>query len=406
MRVCVLGAGIAGVTTAYRLNREGFDVTVIERQSCAAMETSFANGAQLSVSNAQPWAQPGMVLKALKWVFKEDSSLFIRPALSWREWYWIAGFFANCRAGAAERNTAALVKLCLRSRDLYYEMLERENIEFDFSARGVLHFYLDGAEYERAKRLGAWLADDGRVLRTVVDAPEILRIEPALERIADRVVGGFYAAEDATGDAHLFCRALAAICRDRGVEFRYDTAVTGLTPGRGEIVVGTDGGAVCADHAVCCLGSCSPLLLRAVGVFVNVYPVKGYSLTIQMEDAASLEAAPSVSVLDDRRKIVASRLGGRLRVAGTAELDGYNLDIRRSRIEPLTRWVRELFPQISLEYAVPWAGLRPATPSNLPYVGKTRHPRLWLNTGHGSLGWTSAMATAEQVSHVILKCRV
>lgn len=405
MRVCVLGAGIAGVTTAYRLNREGHDVTVVERRPCAAMETSFANGAQLSVGNAQPWAQPGMALKALKWIFKEDSSLFIRPRLSWREWYWIAGFFANCRARAAERNTAALVKLCLRSRDLYYELLEREHIEFDFAQKGVLHFYLDRGEYERARQLGAWRASGEQPLRAPVDTAEILRIEPALGRIADRIVGGFYAREDATGDAHAFCKALADICRARGVEFRYDTEITGLKPGRGEVVVHTGGGAVCADHAVCCLGPYSPLLLRRVGVFVNVYPVKGYSLTIQLEDKASLAAAPSVSVLDDRRKIVASRLGDRLRVAGTAELDGYNLDIRRRRIAPLMRWVRELFPGISLEYAVPWAGLRPATPSNLPLVGATRHPRLWLNTGHGTLGWTAAMATAEQVCRAILEGR-
>jgi len=405
MRVCVLGAGIAGVTTAYRLNREGLDVTVVERRECAAMETSFANGAQLSVGNAQPWAQPGMAFKALKWIFNEDSSLFIRPRLSWREWYWVAGFFANCRAAAAERNTAALVGMCLRSRDLYYELLERENIEFDFAKRGVLHFYRDRGEYERAKRFSAWRADGEHPLRAIVGTDEILRIEPALERIAGRIVGGFYAREDATGDAHVFCRALAGICRERGVEFRYDTEITGLAPRRGEVVVHTGGDAVRADHAVCCLGPCSPLLLRKAGVFVNVYPVKGYSLTIPLEDAASRKAAPLVSVLDDRRKIVASRLGDRLRVAGTAELDGYNLDIRRRRIAPLMRWVRELFPAISLEYAAPWAGLRPATPSNLPIVGATRHPRLWLNTGHGTLGWTAAMATAEQVCRAILECR-
>ena len=405
--VCVLGAGIAGVTTAYWLNREGFEVTVIERQARAGMETSFANGAQLSLANAVPWALPGMAWKAMRWIFDENASLFIRPKFSWREWWWIIGFFANCRARAADRNTAALIELCRRSLNLYCELIERESLEFDFSKKGVLHFYCDAAEYRNARRLGARLARGEHPCRVAVDRAEILRLEPALAAAAGRIVGGFYAERDATGDAHAFCKELARVCGARGVRFRYRTRVAGLAPRRDGIVVKVadengDGDALGADHAVCCLGAYSPLLLRTVGVFVNVYPVKGYSLTIDLKDADARAAAPSVSVLDDQHKIVASRLGNRLRVAGTAELDGYNLDIRERRIAPLKNWVRALFPHVSLEYAAPWAGLRPATPSNLPYVGATRHPRLWLNTGHGSLGWTSAMATAEQVAYAII----
>ena len=405
--VCVLGAGIAGVTTAYRLHREGFAVTVIERRARAGMETSFANGAQLALSNAVPWALPGMAWKAIRWVFNEDSSLFIRPRFSWREWRWVVGFFANCRARAADRNTAALIGMCRRSLDLYYELIEREHLKFDFSRKGVLHFYRDAEEYRNARRFGARLMSGEHPCRVAVDGEEIVRLEPALAAAAGRIVGGFYAEGDATGDAHLFCKELARVCDARGVRFRYRTRVTGLAPRPDGIVVtvADDGGcrdALGVDHAVCCLGSYSPLLLRTLGVFVNVYPVKGYSLTIDLKDAAARAAAPSVSLLDDEHKIVASRLGNRLRIAGTAELDGYNLDIRERRIAPLANWVRRLFPRISLEYAVPWAGLRPATPSNLPYVGATRHPRLWLNTGHGSLGWTSAMATAEQVAYAIM----
>lgn len=396
MRVCILGAGITGLTTAYQLLKHGFEVSVVDREAGPALGASHANGGQLSVSNAIPLAYPGIVIRVLKNLYSQKY-LFYRPHGSWQEWRWLYSFLRNCRATIADDNLTRLAHICLRSRSLYYQLLEKTGIECEFASEGILHFYFDNQAYRLAMRQADRLRAISPLVRQPLNQQRMIEIEPALEPVAGKIIGGFYSPEDATGDAYLFCQGLAKLCAEQGVEFLYQTNILGLTTRLREMIVETDRGIYQADHVVCCLGAQAPLLLRSVGVSINLYPLKGYSITIPLKEAATRAAAPLVSLFDDHHKIVATRLGQRLRVAGIAELNAYNLEIPDSRIALLKHWVAELLPAIPLQNISPWAGLRPATPSNLPYVGASRHPRLWLNTGHGTLGWTAALATAEEL---------
>ena len=397
MRVYVLGAGIVGLTTAYQLTSHGFDVVVIDKENQPAMGASYANGAQLSVSNAIPIAHPSVFFYLLKSMLKKEGGLFFKARLSQHQWRWLYHFIGNCRTAVAESNLTRLAKICLRSRELYYQLIDQADMQFDFSKSGILHFYFDSTAYKIASRQTALLRQVSPKIREIVDRDRIIEIEPALRRFAENIVGGFYSPEDAVGDAQHFCVALEHLCRERGVEFIYDTQVQNLKLNRREVVIQTNRGDYKADQAVCCLGVYSPMLLRKVGISLNIYPLKGYSITIDLADAESRRCAPKVSLLDDQYKLVASRLGQRLRIAGIAELDNYNVDINPNRIAYLKQWVHTHLPEVSTDQYTSWAGLRPATPSNLPYVGNTYHRRLWLNTGHGTLGWTAAMATAETV---------
>ena len=403
MRICVLGAGIAGLTTAYSLSSQGFDVLVIELEDQPAMGASHANGAQLSVSNAIPIAHPSVFFYLLKSLFKQENGLFFKAHLRWDEWRWIYHFIRNCRTTVSESNLIRLAKICLRSRELYYQLIEQHDIDFNFSKQGILHFYFDSAAYKIASRQAALLRQVSPQIRQSVDRDRIIEIEPALKTCSENIVGGFYSPEDAVGDARIFCIELERLCKEREVKFSYNTRVQNLKLKSREVIVQSNQGDFNADHAVCCLGVYSATLLKKIGISLNIYPLKGYSITIDLEDAESRLHAPNVSLLDDQYKLVASRLGERLRIAGIAELDSYNIDINPNRVAYLKQWVNTYLPEIPTGKYTAWTGLRPATPSNLPYVGNAYHPRLWLNTGHGTLGWTAAMATAETVSNGILR---
>ncbi|WP_242538928.1 D-amino acid dehydrogenase [Trinickia acidisoli] len=400
-RIAVIGAGITGVTTAYALARRGHRVTVLERHRYAAMETSFANGGQLSASNAEVWNSRATVLKGLRWMFKRDAPLLMNPRPSWHKYSWIGEFLRQIPHYRS--NTIETVRLAIAAREHLFSIAQREAIEFDLEQRGILHFYATRSEFEAASKVNTLLREGGLDRRSVTP-DEIRAIEPTLH---GQFYGGFFTESDSTGDIHKFTRGLAQACERLGVEFRYDTAVQSIDGSSdGEIAIaaqreGRDEMGM-FDRVVICAGVGSRALAAYVGDHVNVYPVKGYSITVSLDDPSSREAAPWVSLLDDRAKIVTSRLGvDRFRVAGTAELNGANRDIRANRIEPLVRWVRTHFPAVSTSRVIPWAGLRPMLPSMLPRVGRGRRRGVFYNTGHGHLGWTLSAATAEGVAQLV-----
>ncbi|WP_321842066.1 D-amino acid dehydrogenase [Paraburkholderia bannensis] len=400
-RIAVIGAGITGVTTAYALARRGHSVTVIDRHRYAAMETSFANGGQLSASNAEVWNSRATVFKGLRWMTRRDAPLLMNPRPNWHKYSWIGEFLRqipNYRS-----NTIDTVRLAIAAREHLFSIAKRESIEFDHEQRGILHFYATRKEFDAATKVNALLREGG-LDRRAVTPDEIRAIEPTLQ---GDFHGGFFTESDSTGDIHKFTRGLAQACERLGVEFQYDTTVQSIGDAHnGTVSIATSRDAlpsVCTfDRVVICAGVGSRALAAQVGDHVNVYPVKGYSITVCLDDAASQQGAPWVSLLDDAAKIVTSRLGAdRFRIAGTAEINGANRDIRSDRIEPLVRWARTHFPSISTSRVIPWAGLRPMLPSMLPKVGRGRQRNVFYNTGHGHLGWTLSAATAESVALLV-----
>ncbi|ARP98450.1 D-amino acid dehydrogenase [Pseudorhodoplanes sinuspersici] len=399
--IAVIGAGITGVTTAYALLERGYRVTVFDRHRYAGMETSFANGGQLSASNAEVWNKPSTILHGLRWMLQADAPLLMNPRPSWHKYSWMAQFAGHIMH--YRRNTIETVRLAIAAREHLFAMAEKEHIDFDLEKRGILHIYRDRAGFEKAAKVNALLKEGG-LDRFVVTPDDIAQIEPTL---SGAYYGGFFTPSDATGDIHKFTRGLAAACVHRGVVVHYDASVEAIIPeSHGHVLHwrSPDSGmqALHADAVVVCAGVASRNFAAMLGDRLNIYPVKGYSITINMLDEASQNAAPTVSILDDATKIVASRLGrDRFRVAGTAEFNGYNRDIRDDRVRPLITWTRELFPGVATDRVVPWSGLRPMMPNMLPRVGRGRRPGVYYNTGHGHLGWTLSAATAQMVAQSV-----
>ena len=422
MNIIVLGAGVIGVSTAWFLRKAGHSVTVIDRQREAALETSSANGGQISVSQSEPWAGPGAPLKLVKWWFSGDSPLLFRPKLDWQQWNWGLQFAFECLPGQQRHNIVQMMHLANYSLGVLRDIRDETGIAYDHLSRGILQIYFDRSSFAEASELAELYKQFG-IHREPKSVAETLKIEPALAAVADRLAGSTFAPEDETGDARMFTQGLARLAQQAGVKFRYGVDIERIVTSDGRVtgVSVTTRGArsaankpvdkhrrtasrsyaetVAADAYVVALGSYSPLLLGPIGVRAVIYPAKGYSATLPICDPSKV---PNMSVTDDSVKIVFTRLGSRLRVAGTAELNGYNTELNRVRCEALTRRTRELFPGScewdNVEY---WTGLRPSTPSNVPLIGRTKYPNLFLNSGHGTLGWTMGPGSGKALADLI-----
>ena len=404
MKVVVLGAGLLGLTSAYFLRQQGHDVTVVDRQASPAAETSFANGGQISVSHAEPWANPSAPFKVLKWLGREDAPLLFRLRADRRQWLWGLQFLRECTPARTRHNIAQIVRLGTYSRDMLQQLRRDRNIAYDECTQGILHFYTSQKEFDGAEVPAAQMRELG-CDRRVISADEAVKLEPALRHIWPQLAGATYTAEDESGDANLFARELVKRCDEDGVLFRMSHTVTALREAGGEIdhVEATDPSGrfqrIRADAYVLAMGSLSPLYAEPLGIALPIYPAKGYSVTMPVRDASM---AHQVSLTDDEYKPVFSRLGDRLRIAGTAELNGYDRDLNRVRCEAIVKRVEQLFPGAGdASQAQFWTGLRPATPSNVPIIGRSKLKNLFLNTGHGTLGWTHSCGSGKSIARIV-----
>jgi len=404
LKVVILGAGITGVSSAWFLREAGFDVTVIDRQPEAALETSFANGGQISVSQSEPWANPDAPMKVLKWLWHDDSPLLFRPRFDAKQWAWGMRFLRECLPGRSEQNIVQLVNLGLYSRSTLKALRESTGIQYDHLSRGILQIFFDQQSFDAATEASA-LMRRYNCVREAIPRERAVELEPALAVLGSRLTGAIWAEDDESGDARLFTQQLATLAAERGVEFRYNTCIRALEAEGGKITgvraCSSDGRptTIQGDAYLICLGSYSPQLLAPLGVYLPVYPTKGYSATMLTE---GFEGAPTVSITDDAMKMVYTRLGNRIRIAGTAELDGYNTELNEVRCEALIRRYFSLFPNSadpnSVQY---WTGLRPSTPSNVPIIGRSRLSNLYFNTGHGTLGWTEGPGSGRAIAEII-----
>lgn len=398
MKILILGSGVLGVTTAYELGKRGFDVTVIDRGNACASETSFANGGQLSYSHAEPWASPYLLPKLPRWLIRSDSPLVFHPRADKEMIRWGLSFLRNCTTFRAEINTINILRLGLYSKECMATIRRDEGIDFNYSDRGILHIYSSQDEFDHSKRQLEFQAKFGGDER-ILSRDEVLKLEPALAHSPRPIIGGVHAHHDESGDVHSFSIQLAARAQERfGVKFRHNISVTGLVKEGNKIVaVNTDNGEIQADVFVMALGSYSPIYLSKIGINVPIYPMKGYSITVDAN-----EFCPNISLTDGKYKIVYSRLGNRLRVAGTAEFAGYDTSINEKRIAPIVRAAKDLLPMAGWDHEIgKWACLRPSTPDGPPVIGRTPCYNLFLNTGHGTLGWTQAAGSARLLADIM-----
>ncbi len=379
MKIAILGAGLIGVTSAWYLRQAGHDVRVIDRRDGPGLETSFANGGQISADHAAPWAGPGVPLQALKWMRREDAPFLFRLRADPAQWRWGFEFLRNCTAARFRENAARLQRLGQYSRAKLRALRQETGLQYDQVTRGILVLHTGDRPFQPG-----WKTPD-----------ECVALEPAVASLKQRLVGGDYYPGDESGDAYKFTAGLAKLCAAKGVEFKFGVAIEGLAVQNGKITSPQ----IQADAFVIALGSYSPLLVRPLGIRLPVYPLKGYSVTMPVKNPA---AAWTVSLSDEAHKLVLSRLGDRLRIAGTAELNGYNTEINQVRCEAIVKRVMDLFPDAGdPSKATYWAGLRPATPSNLPVIGATKYANLFINTGHGTLGWTLACGSGRILADVV-----
>ncbi len=419
MKTIVLGAGIIGISTAWHLLERGHEVVVVDRQPDAALETSFANAAQISVSYCEPWANREAPWKALKWMFDKEAPLLFRPQLDWDQWRWGLKFLAQCNDAAFERNVQQIVALGAYSHAALKDVVRATGIDYHRLERGIAHFYSDQQSFDAAGHAVEVMRQFG-VQRRLVSREELLQIEPAFRAYGDRITGGTYTSTDESGDARVFTQALARRCAERGVQFLYGHDVVRLNQvggaiesvavrARGSSAAGQNNQNLKADAVVVACGTYSAPLLRTVGVDLPIYPGKGYSATFKL---LKPEAAPMVSTIDDAKKLAMSRLGDTLRVAGTIELGGYDLSldspVARARCHLLSRRIEAILPGVC-DTRTPeeggdpqyWTGLRPATPTNIPFIGRTKVNKLWVNAGHGTLGWTHGAGSGKAMAELI-----
>jgi D-amino-acid dehydrogenase len=412
MRVLILGSGLLGVSSAYYLSQLGHEVTVVDRQANPAAETSFANGGQISVSHAEPWANPSAPLKVLQWLGKEDAPLLFRIRADMRQWLWGLQFMRECTPARTRHNIEQIVRLGTYSRDMLQALRKDTGLTYDQRTQGILHFYTSQKEFDASHAPAAQMRELG-CDRRVVSADEAVKLEPSLAHIRPQLAGATYTAEDESGDANRFARELVKLCEAAGVKFLMSHTITALRAtgsgvgGKIDHVEATDSEGrfqkISADSYVLAMGSLSPMYAQPLGINLPIYPAKGYSVTMPVKDASM---AHQVSLTDDEYKLVFSRLTGpnsdRLRIAGTAEFNGYDRDLNRVRCEAIVRRVEQLFPGAGdASQASFWTGLRPATPSNVPLIGKTKLPNFYLNTGHGTLGWTHACGSGKSIARIV-----
>lgn len=404
MHVLVLGAGVIGVTTAWYLANAGFEVGVIDRQAGAGLETSFANGGQISLGHPEPWSSPSAPFNAIRWLGRKDAPLRFHFAADPERLVWALAFLRECLPHRFHRNMGAIASLAAHSGRCLRALRDRTGIEYEAQQRGILHLFRTERELHAVRDKPAFLASHG-IRAHLCTAAECVEIEPALAHLAGSLAGGLHASGDESGNALLFTRRLAALAQTIGVRFHYERTITRIATENGAIrgigVRAPDGDTdeLHADAYVVCLGSHASPLLVPLGERLPIHPVKGYSITLPLLDP---DAAPRISLTDESERIVCSRLGDQLRVAGTAEIGGFDTAIDADRCRQLLQWTERAFPGAADPRAIsPWAGLRPCTPSNVPIIGRGRHPELWFNTGHGSLGWTLACGSAQLVTTLL-----
>ena len=399
MRVVVLGAGIIGVTTAYYLAKSGAEVTVLDRQAGPGMETSFANAGELSYGMTSPWAAPGVPLKALKWLFMKHRPLFIWPVMSLAMWGWGLRMLANCNSRSYALNKGRMVRISNYSRDCLADLIQEVSIDFDLREQGTLQLFRTEKQIEASRADQAVLAEYDSPYE-VLDRDGCIAAEPGLAHVAEKFVGGLRLTADRTGDCRMFTIALAEKTAELGATFRYGVTVKGLALESGAIAgVETDTGRVAGDAYVCAMGPFAPGLLRGIGIDLPIYPIKGYSITLPVADDA---AAPQSTIMDETHKVAITRLGDRIRVAGQAEIIGYNSKLGKHATDSVRHVVSDLFPKGGeVSKAEGWTGLRPMTPDGTPVMGPTRYRNLFLNTGHGTLGWTMACGSGRAVADLV-----
>lgn len=399
MKVIVLGAGVIGVTTAWYLAKRGVEVQVIDRQRGPGLETSFANAGELSYGMTSPWAAPGIPLKAVKWLFMKYRPLFIWPVLDPHMWSWMAKMVRNCTSSRYATNKGRMVRISNYSRDALIDLLDDVEIDFDGRAQGTLQLFRTEKQVKGSMADQAVLAEYGSPYK-VLDHDACIAAEPGLVHVAEKFIGGLQLTGDRTGDCRMFTTALAEKAAEIGVRFRYEETIRALVVKNGRIDgVITDRGREVADAYVIALGAYAPILLRTIGIRIPVYPVKGYSITLPVTDDA---AAPQSTLMDETHKVAITRLGDRIRVAGQAELIGYNTRTSNHAFDTVKHVISDLFPRGGdVSKAQGWTGLRPMTPDGTPVLGPSRYPNLFLNTGHGTLGWTMACGSSRAVADVM-----